>query len=351
MLDSLRRPITKSDRSPGPYPYYGATGILDHVEGFLFDEPLVLVGEDGAKWGAGGNSAFPVEGKVWVNNHAHVLRPKRDRLMDRFLIEILNEADLMPYVTGVTVPKLNQEKLRSIKIPLPPLEVQREIVAEVEGYQKVIDGARAVLDNYRPHIPIRPEWPMVELGEVADIQLGKMLDREKYTSGHYLQYLRNVSVRWGAIDTHDLPQMFFEERDLERFELRAGDILVCEGGEPGRAAVWDGHIPEVKFQKALHRVRFRIPFEPSLLVFFLQGMSGTESFEALFSGSTIKHLTRDVFVHLKIPLPPIDIQQSIVAEIEAEQVLIAANRELIERFERKIQATLGRVWGEEIEHG
>jgi len=148
ILDSLRRPITKSDRKPGPYPYYGATGVLDHVEGFLFDEPLVLVGEDGAKWGAGENSAFPVEGKVWVNNHAHVLRPKRDRLLDRFLIEILNEADLMPFITGVTVPKLNQEKLRSIQIPLPPLDVQKEIVAEIEGYQNEIARLKnAIVDE------------------------------------------------------------------------------------------------------------------------------------------------------------------------------------------------------------
>ncbi len=93
ILDSLRRPITKHDRNSGPYPYYGATGILDHVEGYLFDEPLVLVGEDGAKWQASDKTAFSVEGKVWVNNHAHVLRPKRTRLLDRYLIEILNEAD------------------------------------------------------------------------------------------------------------------------------------------------------------------------------------------------------------------------------------------------------------------
>jgi len=148
ILDSLRRPITKSDRKPGPYPYYGATGVLDHVEGYLFDEPLVLVGEDGAKWGPGENSAFHVDGKIWVNNHAHVLRPKRDRLLDGFLIEILNEADLMPYVTGVTVPKLNQEKLRSIQIPLPPLEVQKEIMAEIEGHQKEITRLKErVLDE------------------------------------------------------------------------------------------------------------------------------------------------------------------------------------------------------------
>ena len=152
ILDSQRKPITKHDRKPGPYPYYGATGVLDHVESYLFDEPLVLVGEDGAKWGSGEQSAFPVEGKIWVNNHAHVLRPRRNRLLDRFLIEVLNEADLTPYVTGVTVPKLNQGKLKNIQIPLPPMEVQKEIVAEIEGYQKVIGGARELIGRLEKKI-------------------------------------------------------------------------------------------------------------------------------------------------------------------------------------------------------
>ena len=118
ILDNQRKPITKHDRKPGPYPYYGATGVLDHVEGYLFDEPLVLVGEDGAKWESGEQSAFSVEGKIWVNNHAHVLRPRRDRLLDRFLIEVLNEADLTPYVTGVTVPKLNQGNHPERNLPI-----------------------------------------------------------------------------------------------------------------------------------------------------------------------------------------------------------------------------------------
>jgi type I restriction enzyme M protein len=168
ILDYLRRPITKSARIPGPYPYYGATGILDHVEGFIFDEPLVLVGEDGAKWGAGENSAFPVEGKVWVNNHAHVLRPKRDQLMDRFLIEILNEADLMPFVTGVTVPKLNQEKLRSIPIPLPPLEVQKKIVAEIESCQFRIENLKSEIaeEEKKIHAAIAGVWEEHTSGEV-----------------------------------------------------------------------------------------------------------------------------------------------------------------------------------------
>ncbi|MBA3650297.1 MAG: N-6 DNA methylase [Chthoniobacterales bacterium] len=149
ILDSQRRPITKSDRKAGPIPYYGATGIVDYVDGYLFDEPLVLVGEDGAKWGANEESAFAVSDKTWVNNHAHVLRPDRSRILDAYLIAILNRIDLMQYVTGVTVPKLNQANLREILIPLPRLEEQRRIVAEIEGYQKVLDGARQIRAGYR----------------------------------------------------------------------------------------------------------------------------------------------------------------------------------------------------------
>ena len=128
ILDSRRKPVTKSDRIAGPYPYYGATGIQDFVNDFLFDEPLVLVGEDGAKWESGENTAFPIEGKCWVNNHAHVLRPIRERLLDNWLIHFLNHSDLTEYVSGLTVPKLNQGSLREIRIPLAPIEEQRRIV-------------------------------------------------------------------------------------------------------------------------------------------------------------------------------------------------------------------------------
>ena len=132
ILDRLRKPITKRNRVSGPYPYYGATGVLDHVEGYLFDEMLVLLGEDGAKWEPGANSAFSIEGKTWVNNHAHVMRPNREVLNDNWLIYYLNFSDLMPFVSGMTVPKLNQGSLREIPIPLPPLEEQKRIVFQLD---------------------------------------------------------------------------------------------------------------------------------------------------------------------------------------------------------------------------
>ncbi|MFB9084505.1 restriction endonuclease subunit S [Deinococcus wulumuqiensis] len=132
VLDSLRKPVTKQDRREGPYPYYGASGIVDYVDQYIFDEPLVLVGEDGAKWGKGDRTAFRIEGKTWVNNHAHVLRPHREVLDDQYVVHCLIERDLQPFITGMTVPKLNQARLNSIPIPLPPLAEQRRIVARID---------------------------------------------------------------------------------------------------------------------------------------------------------------------------------------------------------------------------
>ncbi len=149
IFDSKRRPITKSDRKSGPYPYYGATGVLDYVEGYIFDEPLVLVGEDGAKWGAGEQTAFQISGKSWVNNHAHVLKPLRDRLLDGYLTLYLNQIDLSQYITGVTVPKLNQEKLRDIEIPLAPFEAQKLIVENVESEQVLIQSSQKLIEIYK----------------------------------------------------------------------------------------------------------------------------------------------------------------------------------------------------------
>ncbi|MBR6364318.1 MAG: N-6 DNA methylase [Alphaproteobacteria bacterium] len=147
ILDSKRKPITKHQRISGPYPYYGATGELDRVADFLFDEPLILLGEDGAKWGPAEESAYKISGKTWVNNHAHVLRPHRTKILDTYLITYLNGLDLTKFVTGGVVPKLNQENMKKIPIPLPPLDVQQQIVDEIENKQSAINHAREIIKN------------------------------------------------------------------------------------------------------------------------------------------------------------------------------------------------------------
>jgi type I restriction enzyme S subunit len=191
--------------------------------------------------------------------------------------------------------------------------------------------------------PIKGKWPVVPLGDIAEVKLGKMLDKAKHQTGHRLPYLRNINVRWGTIDTDDLLEMHFEEDQLERFGLIANDVLVCEGGEPGRASVWNGSLPHLKFQKALHRVRFKVPFEPKLLVYFLELLARTGGLERRFTGSTIKHFTREAFVQLPIPVPPEAEQKLMLAEIEKQFTRLDVGVAALRRVQTNLKRYRGAV--------
>ena len=284
-----------------------------------------------------------------TNQDILAITPDASRLNPRFLLHLLRcrSAEILRdgIKTGVTVQSFHNGFFKSYEIPLPPLDEQRRIVAEIEGYQQVIDGARQILAAYHPELVIDPDWDYKPLGELADVKLGKMLDKKKHISGRPMPYLRNINVRWGTVETDDLLEMNFDDDELDRFGLKTGDVLVCEGGEPGRAAVWQGQIPDLKYQKALHRVRFKVPYEPQLLVYFLRQKARSPEWDVLFQGATFKHFTREMFLELPIPLPPLPEQRRIVAELDAEAAEVAAVRALIPRTEAKIQRVLARVWG------
>ena len=139
-LDSQRRPITSSKRKKGTYPYYGASGIVDFVESYIYDGDYLLVSEDGANLLARNTPiAFSISGKNWVNNHAHVL--KFDTYEGRKFVEYyLNHIDLKPYISGAAQPKLNQNNLSSIPIPIPPLSEQRRIVDILDRFDTLTNS-------------------------------------------------------------------------------------------------------------------------------------------------------------------------------------------------------------------
>src|SRR3989344_4949902 len=145
-MDSKRKPVTKSDRSIGKYPYYGASGIVDYVDDYIFDGEYLLVSEDGANLLARSTPiAFSISGKTWVNNHAHILKFENSETQ-KLVEHYLNSIDVKQYVTGTAQPKLNQENLNKIQIPLPPIEIQKQFVAEAEKEEEIIAANRRLIE-------------------------------------------------------------------------------------------------------------------------------------------------------------------------------------------------------------
>jgi type I restriction enzyme M protein len=258
-----------------------------------------------------------------------VIRPN-DRVLDGYLIHCLRTAYAADFFvrnanTTTNISNLNLSALSGFLIPLPPLEMQKEIVREIDGYQRVINGAHAVVDHYRPHIPIHPDWPVVELGDVLTLQRGYDLPKQDWVHGKYPIVGSN-----GIIGFHNAYK-----------EIGPGVVT-------GRS----GTIGKVHYVEASH-------YWPHNTSLFVKDFKGNDPKFALYllgsvdlkslgqRTAAVPSLDRKNAHKLKVSLPPLATQQAIVAEIEAEQALVAANHELIARFEKKIQTTLARVWGEE----
>ena len=227
---------------------------------------------------------------------------------------------------------LNIPILKSIRIPLPPLEVQKEIVAEIEGYQKVIDGARAVLDNYRPHIPIHPDWPRQELGKLAENLDSRRIPitQSDRKPGPYPYYGASGIVDHVADYIFDENILLISE-DGANLLARSTPIAFSVSGK-----CWvNNHAHVLKFA---HQATQK----------FVEDYLNSISIANFVTGAAQPKLNQQALNSIPIPIPDeLETQQAIVTEIETEQALVAANRELILRFERKIQATLVRIWGEE----
>lgn len=248
ILDSKRKPITKINRISGEYPYYGATGIVDWVNDYLFDEKLILLGEDGAKWDSGDESAFIISGKTWVNNHAHVLRPHRNVIVDNWLVYYLNHQCLHSFITGLTVPKLNQGRMREIPIPIPPLDEQKRIVEKLDECFEAIDKARA---NVEKNLQNAKElfqsklneifsqksdgWVVKSLKAIGQIQTGTTPPtNDKSNYGNYIPFVKPAHFNPdGSINAGDC---MLSESGLKKGRLFPSNsvLMVCIGATIGK---------------------------------------------------------------------------------------------------------------------
>jgi len=358
VLDHKRKPITKRDREAGDYPYYGATGVLDYVAGYLFDEPLVLVGEDGAKWGSGEATAFSVEGKIWVNNHAHVLRPNRDRLLDRWLIYYLNYSDLSAFVSGLTVPKLNQGSLREIPVPLPPLPEQQRIVTLLDEAFAGLATAKANTERnlqnahlaYATHLQSifnaqGKEWEEATVKRIARPEKGsirtgpfgsQLLHSEFVDGGIAVLGIDNAvdnHFRWGK--SRFITPKKYEE--LERYTVRPGDVLITIMGTCGRCAVVPDDIPTAINTKHLCCITLdKDQCLPDYLhIYFLHAPQSQAHLAKHAKGAIMAGLNMGLIQDLPVFLPPVQIQKEI---IRIASLLLEETQHLTHLYERKLAA-------------
>ena len=236
------------------------------------------------------------------------------------------------WATGGTFAELSKTKFCELQIPLPPLEVQKEIMTEIEGYQKVIDGARAVINNYRPHIPIHPDWPIVPLGDLAE-NLDSMrvpITKGDRKPGPYPYYGAS-----GVVD--HVADFIFDERLL----------LISEDGANLLARSTPIAFTVNKkcwVNNHAHVLRFSDPATEGFVETYLNSISIAE----FVTGAAQPKLNQKSLNGIPIPIPEsLAERETIISEINAEQTLVAANHELIQRMEKKIQAAIARVWGED----
>lgn len=342
LFDNIRVPLSSRERQQraGPYPYYGAQGVIDHIDDYLFEGRYLLVAEDGENLRSRKLPlAMVANGKFWVNNHAHVLRAKASVADDLFLVAALNWVNIQPFITGAAQPKLSQEHLRRIPIPVPPLSIQRHIAAILSLYDDLISNnlrrikileamARAIYREWFVHFrfpghenvalvdsPLGriPEgWEARPLSELTSTQYGYTASTNQEPVGP--QYLRGMDLnKRSFIDWSQVPYCAIAEGERAEYSLRRGDVVVIRMADPGKAGIVEQDASAV-FASYLIRIT---PKDDWLSPYFLFHLLDSPEYGAYISGTstgtTRKSASAGVVTGFRFALPP----RALVQQFEA----------------------------------
>lgn len=330
-LDSRRIPITKGKREGGKYPYYGASGIVDYVSEYLFDEDILLISEDGANLLARSTPiAFSVSGKVWVNNHAHILKFKNmctQRLVEYFFAY----KDISDYVTGAAQPKLSQKNLNLIQIPLPPLSEQKEIVEYLyssfakidklkENAAKNLEEAKALFQSaLKDALEPKEGWEEKTLGEmVKDVKYGT--SKPACADGAYTYLRMNNITSDGHLDLNDTKTISLDDKELEKCIVRKGDILFNRTNSyehVGKTCVFTEETPMV-IAGYIIRIRLKECLNPYYMNYFFNMKDTKAKLRKISVGAVHQsNINAKAVQTVVIPLPSLSEQQSIVSFLDS----------------------------------
>jgi type I restriction enzyme S subunit len=293
----------------------------------------------------------------------HVIRVRPDpkkvdpSFLARYCSSSVARKHLVANAKTTTMTTIDQTVIARLPVALPPPAEQRAIAAALSDVDALLDGLGRLIVKKRDlkHAVLQQlltgkirlpgfsaEWEASTVGDEFDIQLGKMLDAEK-NIGVLKPYLGNRAVQWDRIDITNLPLVPLSDRDMERFRLKKGDLLVCEGGEVGRAAIWNAPIAECYYQKALHRLRPRRGFDPRFMAGLLRMWSDRGMLANYVTQTSIAHLPRDKFMQVPMHVPPPEEQSAIadvVSEMEAELAALQARRDKIRALKQGMMQEL-----------
>ena len=281
-----------------------------------------------------------------VASHLAVITPN-ENCLGAYLLYTLSYIDAASLVDDPSYPSLTLQEIKDIEIPLPPIEIQKQIVSELDSYQRIIEGCQQVIDNYRPAIDINPAWDLIELGEMATTEYGTSNKSEK--QGEY-GVLRMGNLQGGEVDFSDL--VFTDnKKDFEKLRLVEGDVLFNRTNSPelvGKTAIFRGHEDPMLFAGYIVRVQVD---KSKLLPEFLNGILNSSYGQELndknvsVSGNQANINATKLRGYL-IPTPHIDIQKKIVAEIEEQRRLVENNKKLILIYSQKMQNRIKKIWEE-----
>jgi len=344
ILDSMRVPVTASERENGIYPYYGANGVQDFVSDYIFDDELVLLAEDGGNFGSKTKPiAYRVSGKCWVNNHAHVLKAKPSIDTDYLCYSIMFY-DVSKIISGTTRAKLNQAAMRKMLILLPSLEIQKQIAKTLGTVSELLAMHKqqlAELDNLIKSIfydmfgdPVTNEkgWDKETLRNLSikfsDGPFGSNLKTCHYeNSGVRVIRLNNIGVNhFINTDKVFISQKYFEE-SLMKYACFPGDVVIGTLGDPNiRACIIPAHI-----KSAINKADCILcrPNQKKVLSEYIAGIINLPNFilliSSLFHGQTRTRVSMGQLATIQIPLPPLNLQTQfaeIVTRIEEQKALV-----------------------------
>jgi type I restriction enzyme, S subunit len=348
--DSKRIPVKASDREKmsGKYPYYGASGIVDHVDDYLFEGPNLLIGEDGANLlSRSTDIAFIADGKYWVNNHAHVLGADHIETL-QFLKYFINSIDLSPYVTGSAQPKLNQRNLNKIEVPLLNLTEQKAIVAKLDRAQRLIDIDREMLAKYDKLIQSvflemfgdpksnSKKIKTGKLGDYAFINMGQSPKGSSYNEEGKGEPLLNGPTEFGE----KYPQEKQWTTEPKKF-AEIDDILFCvRGATAGRTNLAD---KKYCIGRGLAAIRGEGKLDTTFIHFVLK--SHYDYFQNQGQGSTFINIAKKDLSNLDVPIPTKELQDEFVSaskQIENQkQVTKGSLKKSEELFSSLVQGVFG----------